>query len=177
MKNSYGVHMMTADDLTRWLKAHFDGQTDSNTMGMGKHMLLMLYSPTCGHCKRLSIIWNQLAELLRDMNWDTFVDIARIDITENELFLPGIVAEWLPDVYYLGPERLAKSILDPPNQKGSNRGPGVHYNIVRYDLVDSKGEGVGRLNDPIDIIEWLLDVSKLDEQSLLSTMDNTSPIP
>lgn len=50
-----------------------------------KDVFLEVYAPWCGHCKKLTPIWDELAEILEtDTNADHVV-IAKMDGTENDL--------------------------------------------------------------------------------------------
>jgi thioredoxin-related protein len=143
--NRQGVHIVTAHDFERVVQKST------------KHVLIMLVAPTCGHCKRLGIMWNQLAELVFHLQWDSFVEICKMDITANEVFVEGMVVSWLPDVYYFAP---------------SSTKP------IRYEKDDELGDGVGRLSDPLDMVEWLLDVADgLNEQELLTQLEEEEQKP
>jgi hypothetical protein len=178
--NRYGVLTLSAEDFTTWLK-HFStiGHESARVAKEPKHLLLLLYAPTCGHCKRVSIVWNLLSDLLQSMGWDDFVQVAKLDVTTNELFVPEMVVKWLPDVYYIGPQpgssSTAESAATPTtaNETHSNSSP---YRLSRYDRFDALGEGVGRVSGTIELIEWFLDVAELDEPGLLSTLD-TGDLP
>ena len=153
--NRYGVQELTAEYMTQWMAP---STTSDGNKYAEEHLLLLMYSPTCGHCKRIRIIWNKLSELIRSLGWDTFVHVAKLDVTKNELFLPGMAVRWLPDVYYVGPQQ--KDLNGSANRR-----------LVQYDRVDGLGEGIGGVNDTIEIIQWLLDVANLDEDALLSALD------
>ena len=47
-------------------------------------MLVMFYAPWCGHCKKLSPVWDKLAETLEAEKKDDIV-VAKMDATINEL--------------------------------------------------------------------------------------------
>ena len=56
--------------------------------------------------------------------------------------------------------------------------PAVYYfapnakNVpVYYDIVDKYGNGAGKLDDPLDIIDWFLDKAGLDEDFLLQALE------
>ncbi len=46
-----------------------------------KDVLIMLYSPTCGHCRKLEPVWAELAELTAD---DAELVVAQMDATAND---------------------------------------------------------------------------------------------
>jgi thiol-disulfide isomerase/thioredoxin len=131
----YNVQIWTADKLQEHVQSPY-------------HTLLLLYAPTCGHCKRFSIVWNQLAQLLQSLEWD--VKIAKMDLSQNEITLDDIQVLQVPDVYYFAP-------------KSSKP--------VQYALEDASGNGVGRISDPLELIDWFLDVSGLDDQELLEALE------
>jgi hypothetical protein len=121
-----------------------------------KSKLLLFYSPTCGHCKRFNLAWNALGELIDYVGLSDKLEIGRFDVTANEYFLPGVRVYKLPDIYYFGFD--------------SSQAPS------RYDGADE----VGGISDPLDIIEWWLDVAKkentkedmaIDELALLQVLE------
>jgi len=111
------------------------------------HTLLYLYSPTCGHCKRFSVLWNELSQIVRAVEWD--VDIMQMDITENEIRDARIAVDpaFLPAVYYF-----------PAGSKEQ---------AVPFDLEDRFGDTVGRLRDPFDVLDWMLSVGEFEENKML----------
>jgi thiol-disulfide isomerase/thioredoxin len=133
--NKYNVQIWTADKLQEHAQSPH-------------HTLLLLYAPTCGHCKRFSIVWNQLAQLVKSLEWD--VEIAKMDLSQNEITLDDIQVLQVPDVYYFAP-------------KSSKP--------VQYAVEDALGDGVGRTSDPLELIDWFLDVSGLNDQELLMALE------
>jgi hypothetical protein len=141
--NKRGVYILNGESLPRFIEEHRD-----------KHVLLNLHSPTCGHCKRFSIIWNELAELIRYIKWDDSVVVGRMDITVNEVFIPGLVANWLPAMFYFG--------------------PGVTENPVDYEKTKmAKDFELGGISNALDVIEWWMDEAgdSIDERSLLKLLE------
>jgi thiol-disulfide isomerase/thioredoxin len=135
--NASGVRMVTGDSFRPELL-----QADDD-----RHALIFFSAPTCGHCKRFSILWNQLAELLAHIEWDSFLTLYQMDVTTNEITdLDVLAVRWLPDVYYFSPH---------------NR-----TNPVRYDVTDEQGEGVGRLGSPLEILQWLIQEGDFDDAQL-----------
>jgi hypothetical protein len=130
--NTAGVRILTANTL----RELFNNQTSEQ-----QYALVVFTSPTCGHCKRFSFIWNQLSELLNHVGWSQWIRLYQIDVTSNEIVNLNITVRWLPDVYYL---RMGETEL------------------FRYDWKDKLGDGVGRLKDPIDILDWLFAETKTD---------------
>jgi thiol-disulfide isomerase/thioredoxin len=139
--NKSGVHILTAASF----------HEDILMQTTEKHFLIYFFAPTCGHCKRFSILWNELAQLVRHLKWDTVLDITKMDVTTNEIIFFTkefhLDIEQVPAVYYFG----ANSKMQP----------------IRFDIADEFGDTAGRLSDPMDIVEWLLDVSDFDDAQLL----------
>jgi len=129
--NSHGVHILSGETINEFVAKE------------GKQKLVLFYSPTCGHCKRLNIAWNALGDLIRFLGWNENLVLGRLDVTANEYYIQGTTVYWLPDILYFG---------------SSYKTP------IRYDA----GE-VGGVSDPLDIISWWLDVAddKVDETSYL----------
>lgn len=82
--NDAGVRILTADSYSE--------------LDNVPHALLLLVSPTCGHCKRTNVLWNRLSALLQSIQWD-WVSLFRLDVTVNEV-PTAITPKWLPDMYY-----------------------------------------------------------------------------
>jgi hypothetical protein len=132
-----------------------------------RHTLVQFYGPTCAHCKRFQIMWNKLSRLIRHLQWDDFFDVVKMDITQNEVppHVENIDFQSVPDVYYF--------------PKGVEK----HTRAIRYSIVDRLGDGTGRLSNPLEIIDWVLNVGSregnLDMEVLLSslmTMEKDEPI-
>lgn len=138
-----GVQVLTAASFQEAM------QTES------KRTLIYFFAPSCGHCKRFSILWNELAQLVRHMKWNTVLDIAKMDVTTNEIMLTDfhLDVEAVPAVYYFG---------------GDKTRP------IRYDIADEFGDTAGRLSEPLDIVEWLLDVSDFGEAELLRLLQDNN---
>lgn len=135
--NASGVCIVTGDSFRSEIL-----QADDD-----RHALIFFTSPTCGHCKRFSILWNQLAELIAHIEWDSFLTLYQMDVAANEIVdLDVITVRWLPDVYYFSPH---------------NR-----TNPVRYDITDEQGEGVGRLGSPLEILHWLIQEGDFEDAQL-----------
>jgi hypothetical protein len=65
-----------------------------------------------------------------------------MDVTQDEVHNMNL--PWLPDVYYFPPQASEGRLLPRP---------------IRYDSEDDFHNGVGRLRDPMELLEWWLDVS------------------
>jgi hypothetical protein len=78
-----------------------------------------------------------------------------MDITTNEIMPTDFYldVEAVPAVYYFG---------------GDKTRP------IRYDIADEFGDTAGRLSEPLDIVEWLLDVSDFGEAELLRLLQDTN---
>ena len=137
--NKHGVEMISGHTFQAAV-------LDRNT----RHSLLYLTSPTCGHCKRFSILWNKLATLVKRVGWSDFLDIQQLDSTKNEIVQVVMDPAFVPAVYYFAPN--AKNVP------------------IYYDIVDKYGNGAGQLDNPLDIIDWFLDNSGLDEELLLQAL-------
>lgn len=144
--STHGIHILTGSTLPSFLLDHEQ-----------KHVLLQFYAPTCGHCKRFNIIWNGLGELLEYLGWDDRVVLARMDVTSNEFFVPGLTSSWLPDMFYFG--------------------LGVTENPVRFEETEiGRKVALGAFSDPLDVLEWWLDQagSSVDEAALLQALEEGS---
>jgi hypothetical protein len=64
--------------------------------------------------------------------------LARIDVSSNEFFIPGLTTNWLPDIFYFG--------------------LGVVENPIDYEKTEmAKTVQLGGISDPLDLIEWWMD--------------------
>jgi len=131
-----GVRVVSSESLRRELQEE----------NKGKHALIFFTAPTCGHCKRFSILFNQLASILEHVNWDAFLTLYRMDVTTNEVLDFNMTVRWVPDLYYMS-----------PNDRG---------HPVRFDLADNLGDEAGRLNTPMQIVQWLLHVGDFETKQL-----------
>lgn len=133
--------------------------------GHAHHRLVLFYAPTCGHCKRFFLLWNQLADLIKYVEWDSFLTLYKLDVTDNEVHHPAewnMTLHWLPDLYYFPPSLPA---ADGDSDRKLQEQP------IRYYREDTRGDGVGRLNHPLEVLEWLLDVGDFDEFALLRLLE------
>lgn len=62
----------------------------------GKDTLIEFYAPWCGHCKKLSPIYDELAEKLKDED----VAIVKMDATANDV-PPHFEVRGFPTLYWL----------------------------------------------------------------------------
>jgi hypothetical protein len=88
-----------------------------------------------------------------------------MDVTENEIDYPAewnMSMYWLPDLYYFPPSDAAEEDTEVDK---------LRERPIRYDREDARGDGVGRLNHPLEVVEWLLDVGGFDEFALLKLLD------
>ena len=134
--NQYGVHILTANTIAPKLY-HPTATESTTTIERVPAALVLFTTSTCGHCKRVSTIWNRLSHLLRTIGWDTYVQVYQIDVSENDISstLLNVTIEWVPDVYFVSPDRTKR---------------------IRYSLVDELGDTIGSVRDPMEIIDWLI---------------------
>ena len=172
-QNSHHVHLLSSTTLESFLLQQPQPQQSNNTNKKKKHSLVLLYAPTCGHCKRFNIIWNALGDLLHYLDWDETIgiQIGRLDVSTNEWFYPGMAAHWLPDVYYFGPPTSSSSSSNQnDSNSNSSRSRSLPIPIVYTGRTEHEDE-VGGVSDPLELIEWFLDVAdNIDEQALLQDL-------
>ncbi|CAB9500730.1 Protein disulfide isomerase [Seminavis robusta] len=140
--NSYGVVTLTAIEFQQRFQQlqSQEATDDTQQQSQQEHALVLFTSPTCGHCKRFhATVFYRVAELLRDLRWDSHMALYMMDVSQNEVH--NISIPWLPDVYYF-----------PPPAAATAAAP------IRYDSEDDFHNGVGRLRDPMELLEWWLDV-------------------
>jgi hypothetical protein len=116
------------------------------------HTLLYFHSPTCGHCKRFANVWNELARMVHSARWNCILDVMQIDVSENEIVELDLNPVYVPAVYYF-----------PSNNK---------LNALQFDTKGKFGEGIGRVSDPLEILDWVLSQRLLDEAELLKLIDD-----
>jgi len=151
--NSYGVRTLTGLEFQQ----RFQTMATST-----EHALVVFTSPSCGHCKRFHNIWNEVSKLLQDLRWDQHMVLYKLDVSQNEVH--NMSLPWLPDVYYFPP------IATTEEESSLPVAP------VRYDRTDEFKNGVGRISDPLDIIEWWLEAMTvegdwMDPEILIDILD------
>jgi len=82
------IHYLTEELPEDWDKNPVKYLTGKNfdevVFDKSKNVLVEFYAPWCGHCKKLSPVWDKLAETLQAEKKEEFV-VAKIDATVNEL--------------------------------------------------------------------------------------------
>jgi len=170
--NAAGVRILTADSLQHELfyqnqrqpRRHNTGDIQANAaVGQQHHAMIVFVSPTCGHCKRILVLWNRLAEFLSTIGWDkSLIKLYRMDVTTNELTFHNLTVRWLPDLYYVPPPPSTH-----PDGKGDTRSTmaWAEQRMVRYDWKDEMGDDA-TINDTTDILQWFLSVAHLTNNQL-----------
>lgn len=83
----------TAGPVTILKGSSFDDLVVNNE----KDVLVEFYAPWCGHCKKLSPIWDDLgAEYESNSN----IVIAKMDATANEIDVPGVAVKGFPTIIF-----------------------------------------------------------------------------
>lgn len=124
-----------------------------------KHSIVYFYAPTCGHCKRFDTTWHNLSHLITKMNWDSELDVVKVDISKNEIFLNANV-DSIPAVLFF-----PKGRKDRPQEM-----------ILVDDLISKTGSGknmqdrkervennLGGLSDVTSIVKWVMEMLGSDE--------------
>ena len=101
------------------------------------HALVLFTVASCGHCKRFWIIWNRLSRLVRSIEWNSFLHLYFIDVSENDILSTelNVSVPAVPTVYYLSPDRLQR---------------------IRYNITDELGDGLGSVREVSEILDWLV---------------------
>lgn len=141
--NAAGVRILTADSLDELMTAPAVNEVEMNGNLMklkGGHSLVAFVGATCGHCKRFLVLWNQAAQLLRHIGWTKeLVQLYQVDVALNDIFDLDIAVQWIPDLFYLPPDKSS---------------------FVAYNRTDDKlGDTTGAISDSMEIVEWFLNVA------------------
>lgn len=137
-KLSSGVQVLTGDTFEELVMLNSD-----------KHSLVQFYAPYCGHCKRFNTIWNELAQTIQKLHWNSIIDVMIIDVTKNEVMLDKIDISSLPSVF-----------LFPKDKKESP----IEMKIQGEE--DKQASSVGGISDIYPILEWIIDCNIFDDDEL-----------
>jgi len=124
-------------------------------MDSREHTMLLMQSATCGHCKRFSIFWNELASIVKAMNWGSVVDVMKIDVSKNDVPHDKINAWDLPSVYYF-PAGEKENPIEMTPVKMEKGNPQYDYD-----------EGLSWVTSGYDLVKWMVNQGKLDLELLL----------
>lgn len=86
----------------------FEHLTQSSTGQTTGKWFVKFYAPWCGHCKRLSPVWDQLAEKLADEHEDLGINIAKIDLTKNKETQKRFDIKGYPTLLYFANRKIFK---------------------------------------------------------------------
>jgi hypothetical protein len=96
-----------------------------------------------------------LGDLLAYVKWDDQLALARLDVTSNEIFVPGMATSWLPDLYYFA--------------------EGAYENPIHYEKTNLAEEvELGGIADPLELLQWWIDEAgeSIDRGALLLSLDD-----
>jgi len=135
------------------------------------HNFVQFYSPTCGHCKRFSIVWNNLARYIRHLNWDDKIGVFKLDMTKNEIAVEGVDVRNFPAVYFF-PRKRKDDDIDANNQRRRRQ---RQYPIELTVKGDGNRDGywesnVGGISDAVDVLEWMLGLEGVFEEGELDSL-------
>ena len=128
-----------------------------------EHTMLLIQSYTCGHCKRFNIFWNELSLLVQAMNWSSVINVAKIDVSKNDVPHEKINAWDLPSVYYFPAFEKDDPIEMTPVEGKTN--PQNDYD-----------EGLSWVTSGYDIIKWMISQNKLELEHLLELGESDDSI-
>ncbi|KAG7344796.1 thioredoxin [Nitzschia inconspicua] len=161
--NRHGIHLLTGRSLPQFL-----------TRYRHHHVLLLLYAPTCGHCKRFNVVYNALGDLLRHIGWDD--DTVEKETDDNDTNFSHTSTDDNNNVAAAATAATSAAIklarIDVSSNEYFVRGltdvnwlPGLLYfglgateypiNYYRTEWADTVQ--LGSINDPLDLVEWWMD--------------------
>ena len=123
------------------------------------HTIVEFSTPTCGHCKRFSIVWNELGNLVQSLNWNSVIDVMKMDVTKNEVYHDQLDLQNVPAVYYF--------------PAGSKDAP---IELIIEGDKELRESNVGGISNVTSIIEWMIQRNELDEKELLNLAQNSARI-
>ena len=146
--NDSGVQIVTGDTFQKLVM-------EKNNM----HTIVEFSTPTCGHCKRFSIVWNELGNLVQSLNWNSVIDVMKMDVTKNEVYHDQLDLQNVPAVYYF--------------PAGSKDAP---IELIIEGDKELRESNVGGISNVTSIIEWMIQRNELDEKELLNLAQNSARI-
>ena len=139
-RTTSGVHIITANSF------------ESEVMQTDKNVLIQFFAPSCGHCKRFNILWNKIARFTTFMNWDSIIQVSKMDISKNEVFHDEVEISRVPSVYVFFKGRKDKPIKLRVEGDDEERG----YS------------NVGGLSNITAFMDWMIGLGRIDENELLT---------
>ncbi|KAL7562787.1 hypothetical protein ACA910_020899 [Epithemia clementina (nom. ined.)] len=109
--NLYGVHKLTGRYWWNIMKKSANTGSRLSSDGMQKraykHALILFVSPTCGHCQRIMVMFNQLSAVLGQApGWRDLLTLFFLDVSTDEIPTVNPI-RWLPDLLYVGTKPIA----------------------------------------------------------------------
>lgn len=135
----------------------------SLVMEREEHTMLLMKQSSCGHCKRFSIFWNEFQTIIQALNWDSVINVCKIDVSKNDVPHPQIDAWDLPAVYYF-----------PAGSKETPIEMTPKYDVGSIDAQYNYDEGLSWVTSGYDVVEWMMKQDKLDLELLASLDANKS---
>lgn len=86
-----------ADDQTGSVVVLRGTSFDDIVINNDKDVLVEFYAPWCGHCKKLAPIYDELGD---KYSKNTNVVIAKMDMTANEIDVPGVDVKGFPTLFF-----------------------------------------------------------------------------
>lgn len=63
--------------------ANFEHLTQATSGSTTGDWFVEFYAPWCGHCKKLTEIWEEIADTLKNEEDNSYVNIAKVDVPAN----------------------------------------------------------------------------------------------
>ena len=171
--NEYGVSKLTGH---YWRQASMGGSRPGS-VSPPTHSLILFVSPTCGHCKRILVMFSQLSVLFgKAPGWRDLLKLFVLDVSTDQITTVHPV-RWVPELLYVKTRTstFGSGNKTHPHDLQNDYGQQyqVPFNQEPYDPNrphHRKYSLLGEIPHYTSMLEWLIQVMELDDDTQWKTL-------